>query len=578
MSPLRRGLPLLCWLIALTVVTGACVGLPDDGPVEVTPEPESEVAEGFPYAPAPPQPGQTPEEVVSGFFDAMTAVPMDTSIARKFLTTESRNTWRPDRRTVVYGEASNPQGTGTIRTTLRNVDRLDSRGRWLGRLPSEQRRLDFSMVYQNGSWRIDSPPDALIVTDTWFRDNFRPVTLYFFDPTARVLVPEPTYVPARDRLASTLVRGLLRGTSPRLQRVSRTFLPDGLSGDLSVPVSSEGLAEVRLHGDTKALDSASIRLLAVQLAWTLRQDPSVQRLRITIDGAPVRVPGYGTTFSVGIGGQFDPTGVSEDEPMYGVRDDRMVRVDGSFVAPVEGPFGTRGAVTGPVSVNLDGTTAVAVDGGGSRLLAAPLSSTRGRMRELIAGHRLLPPAWDVRGRAWVLDRPDQGARIRLVAGGRVRTVRIPEVTGHPDVRDFLVSRDGSRLLALLGEPGSDRVVQTRLDTEATGIGTRTVLQGRGEQLDLSDLSWRAPTEFAVVNHITRTLAELRTISVDGSPELQTVDPSTVLARGARVRVVSSPRPTDPVWIERPRGRLELVAPETGVSAPPAGIRGLRYPG
>ena len=71
--------------------------------------------------------------------------------------------------------------------------------------------MTFPMVFEEGEWRIDEAPDALIVPETWFEQWFRQVSLYFFDPTATMLVPEPVYVPRGEALATTLTRGLLMG-------------------------------------------------------------------------------------------------------------------------------------------------------------------------------------------------------------------------------------------------------------------------------------------------------------------------------------------------------------------------------
>ena len=53
------------------------------------------------------------------------------------------------------------------------------------------------MVMEDGEWRIDAAPDALIVPEDWFETRYRQVSLYFFDPTASILAPEPVFVPQR---------------------------------------------------------------------------------------------------------------------------------------------------------------------------------------------------------------------------------------------------------------------------------------------------------------------------------------------------------------------------------------------
>ncbi|UUZ58123.1 hypothetical protein [Nocardioides sp. B-3] len=78
---------------------------------------------------------------------------------------------------------------------------------------------------------------------TWFEDFFRRMSLYFFDPTAQILVPEPVFVPSGEQLASSLVGGLLDDPTSD-PRITRTFMPPGFTYDLSVPITAAGIAEV----------------------------------------------------------------------------------------------------------------------------------------------------------------------------------------------------------------------------------------------------------------------------------------------------------------------------------------------
>ena len=83
------------------------------------------------------------------------------------------------------------------------------------------------LVQEDGEWRIDEVPDALIVPESWFDDWYERASLYYFDPTTEVLVAEPVFVPRGDQFASSLVRGLVTQPSPELQDVVRTLLPAG---------------------------------------------------------------------------------------------------------------------------------------------------------------------------------------------------------------------------------------------------------------------------------------------------------------------------------------------------------------
>ena len=54
---------------------------------------------------------------------------------------------------------------------------------------------------------------------TFYEQPFQDASLYFFDPTGRILVPEPVHVPQGQQLTTALVHGLLLGPRPSLAGV-----------------------------------------------------------------------------------------------------------------------------------------------------------------------------------------------------------------------------------------------------------------------------------------------------------------------------------------------------------------------
>ena len=67
-------------LVAVLLMAG-CVQMPADGPVvEVEGESNGQDAPRAAYDPKPPQPGESATEIVSNFLEAMTAIPITTSV------------------------------------------------------------------------------------------------------------------------------------------------------------------------------------------------------------------------------------------------------------------------------------------------------------------------------------------------------------------------------------------------------------------------------------------------------------------------------------------------------------------
>ena len=103
MSRLR---PLLLAL-AMVLLASGCVALPSSGSVRTEPLREQLVDDTpVDFTPGGPDPGAPPAAIVSGFLDAMRATPLNTSVARQFLTSESSTAWLPEEGTVVYDAAT----------------------------------------------------------------------------------------------------------------------------------------------------------------------------------------------------------------------------------------------------------------------------------------------------------------------------------------------------------------------------------------------------------------------------------------------------------------------------------------
>ncbi len=105
-----------CAGLALLAVTG-CVRMPDSGPVvETSSDSGDRVDSPIFINPRPPQSGDSPAAIVKGFLDAMTATPIETTVARKFLTPDAASSWNPELSTIAYGDTSTPQGgAGRVR-------------------------------------------------------------------------------------------------------------------------------------------------------------------------------------------------------------------------------------------------------------------------------------------------------------------------------------------------------------------------------------------------------------------------------------------------------------------------------
>src|SRR6478735_2858341 len=460
----RRALAALTSLVAAGLLAG-CVSMPESGPVVET---ESgggvSVDQGTYINPKPPQSGDTRADIVRGFLVAMTATPIQTNTAREFLTEDAAASWTPEDETITYaGYPRVDESAAGVSVTLVDPDRLDAQGAWQGPLPIARRTIEFPMAFEGGEWRIDQAPDALVVPEAWFSRRFRQVSLYFFDPTATTLVPEPVYVAGGKQLASTLTQALLLGPGPGLDRVVKSYLPPGLTVNLSVPISDGGVADIGLKGDAGQLSPEVTELMMAQLAWTLRQDPRITALRVSINDQPIALPGGATAYRVDGGAEFDPAGFQASPLLYGLRDGRLASGTGGNLDPVSGPLGRTAQGVRSVGVSLTADEAAGVRTDGRSVVVAPVSGKDDAVaRTVVTGARdLLTPAWDFADRIWLLDRTSDGAEISWTRSDRQHVLNVPGISGQ-QVRSFLISRDGTRLVAVVRRPTGDVIQVSRI--------------------------------------------------------------------------------------------------------------------
>ena len=518
----RAGLAVL----ALLMLATGCVSMPDSGPVHnADTSADSSGDEASSIDAVPPAPGAPAADIVNGFINAMSAWPIDIGAARQYLSQEAAGAWNPDQGTITFDAALPPQVSGNVATVdLQGAEQLDASGAWLGDLPDDEEQLTFHLTSEDGEFRITDPRDALIVRDSWFAQRFIQVSLYFFDRTGRILVPEPVFVPRGGQLASTLTNRLLE-PGEDLQRISRTYLP-AVDAGLSVPVSDQGIAQIDLAGSNSGppTDDDLTHLLA-QLGWTLRQVPGIRAFRVSIGGEELRPPGGDNQYAVSEGAQYDPSGSGANTLLYGLRDGLMVYGEPDSIDPAAGPFGEAGHRLRSISVNLDASMAVGVSADGTRLLSAPVRSQTADRPTTISRDRtdLLPPAWDFTGRLWAVDNTSTGARVMYRDSDRSRFefLDVPDVSGRR-VRAFLISRDGTRFVAVVRDRNGDEIRAGRIHYDGQGIvtgagATRQIPLEGVEGAHITGIAWTSPTSIIVVRPISGVTSEVSAVPVDGAP-------------------------------------------------------------
>lgn len=445
-----RGLRLAAATTLVALLASGCSGIPTGGSVQQVRADDDLGQSTVRYAPAPPSPGATPQQVVSGYLDAMLAFPPSTGVAEQYLTQDASERWNPAAGTHVYRDATVSvvarEGTSgaRVRLSTRAVVDLDARGRL--ELASGPERWTIPVQQVDGEWRISEPPAGLLVTEKFYADYYRPFQVFFFDSPGERLVPSVVHLPAGEQLVTSLVTSLARGPSDPTARL-RTYVP-GL-GDLrpSVPVDADGVAEVDLGPEAARLSVADQGRLAAQVVWTLGQVADVSGVRIR--GASALLTPRGQRVQpVGSWRRYVPRAV-ESGPFAvldgGEDDAQVVEVDGDGSRPVPAGWG----------VDPSDTAVVAV--GSSRIATLSRSRDRVLVRTTSGEDRLEVEVDDLVAARWwpsdddlvLVDRPGGEARVRIVEPDGTRSLAASAL-GALDVTSFALSPDGARYAVTTG--------------------------------------------------------------------------------------------------------------------------------
>jgi hypothetical protein len=561
------------------LVLAGCVRMPTEGPV-VEPQVSTDVdgPPGFAFDPRPPQPGATADDIVTGFLEAMRATPVRPTVARQFLSSEAAERWQPEQQVITYAELGSPAGGSSVQVPMTDVNVYDARGAW--QRTQKSRVLSLGLVEEDGEWRIDQAPDALVVPDSWFDDSYVRASLYFFDPTSQILVPEPVFVPRGEQFASSLVRGLLTAPSTESGQVVRSYFPPGTTPGLSVPIVS-GIAEVSLTGDPDAVDRETGERMLAQLVWTLRQEGRINAVRLTVGGRAISFQDGSPLVPLGIGSGYDPNGEGASNDVYALSRGRVVSGDVGSFEETPGPLGQGDFHLRSLGVSISGSRVAAVSRSGSDLFVAPTESPTGQVTKPVVGAvDLAAPDWDVRDRIWVLDRNGGRARVIVVVGGVAGVVDVPGLSGRTVTR-MLVSRDGSRLVAVVRGRKVDRVVSARVRHDPAGaiVGftpLRTLPLPAEGSARIRDIGWRSATSVSVLD-VTDDgrFSQVRTVSVDGAPGETS---GTTRLRGPTRLLVSTPVDGLEAYALDGRAVFSLTRPERTVPDLPRGLTSLTYVG
>lgn len=170
----------------------------------------------------------------------------------------------------------------TVVLTVSKLGRLGADRAFIPAFGTEEFRVVVSRKTNADPWRIQAPPNVVLITQSDFNASYQQVSLYFFDPELQVIVPDLRYIVAQpaDGAPNQVIRLLLDGPSDTLDNAVKNMLA-GADTRTNTVSDSDGAVQVNLTKlGEKTLEER--QLIAAQVVLSLR-GVTQARIRLLVD-------------------------------------------------------------------------------------------------------------------------------------------------------------------------------------------------------------------------------------------------------------------------------------------------------
>ena len=448
----------------------------------------------------PPSPGMTPSQLIQGFLDASASFEGDHFVARQYLTTQASDTWDPSTVVRVFEGSGTLTETGRVMTfSASQAATVSANGTYRISDAGATLLAGYDIEEVDGEWRISGLPSGLVLSQPDVERTFRPLSIYFFNPSFTQLVPDPRLIPLYGPAqATTLTRYLLAGPSEWLQPAVRTGFPDGVRLNLeSVPVVN-GVAQVDLNRSARLASDEARVSLSEQLVWTLAQLSDVEAVSITAAGEPFLVPGVPALQPRDAWPEVNPDALPAGATGFVAQTGGVVALTDEGTVAVAGPAGTTDFLD--IAVSGDSAVLAGIDTKGN-LIRMPMASRAARER-LDLGGAASSPAFGPSGSLWAI-----AAGKGLMSIDQRGIVTPITVTGLPKKSFVLAavpSRDGTRAALIVRTGARTRLLLARITsggpTSSTDLTVSDPIRVENQLTEVVDVSWAGSDELLVLGN------------------------------------------------------------------------------
>jgi hypothetical protein len=598
-----RQLAALLIVVASLLVATGCVSVPTSGPIEKVEGQQPPCQNCVNVEVAPPDPGDKPLEIVTGYLLATSNYQPNYSTAKQFLTRTAAEKWSPAGEVLIYKGSPVARGNAvTFDGSL--VGSLAPDRTYLAR--DHEFKWNFEVRQENGEWRIGNPPPGLMVEEFLFNSFYQTYDLYFVG-NGRSLVPDPIYLPALSNpanVASALMNMLIKGPSKWLKPAVTSAIPPDTSLSVDSVTITDGIAEVQLSDSVLALPDPDRSLLAAQIVYTLRQIGGVKGVLIKVNQQPYRVPQSdlkNLVISVdAILREMDPVPFVAGEQLHAVENGAVKVVttatDSPTIRAMDGPLGSGTYPVHSLAVSVANTDLAVTTKDRTTLSRAPIAT--GKPAPLLSGvSELLRPQftrygeiWDIgqlSGRQWIwVSTADNSNPDSTDPAKKPDTMEKIE-TDLPMLRDgkvtaFKISPDGTRMALVRStenggsELGLARIIRSDKRIIVSGWRALDTTQSTMPRIEkIADVAWLDATELMVLGAANtdaayapfRVAEDALRITKEGEPENWNAVELAVLPRTQTAIIVGTANSIGQTWKDNGTRWVPFVSKVSTIAYP-----------
>lgn len=500
---------------------GGCAGVPSSSPARISDpmpanaRPPERLTQSFVVVK--PERDDSPRDVVAKFITAQANPERSHGVARQFLSPRALESWDDGASVRVIDAAPYVRSVSPdndVAMAAHQVGTVSNNGSY--RPEEGPYSYTFHLVRVGGQWRIDNPPRGVLVSVGDFQNVYRQYNLYYLDQTEKHVIPDLRYFASTSTSSTTsqathFLRLLQQAPSPALGAAVRSELVGGVQLVGNVVQNDDKVLRVYLTG--LGVRGDSVRSAAVaQIVWTLSQ-LATSGVEIFDDGQPLDLRGVTQPTQQSDWQSFDPDALPVNTGTYFLREGALYTGDG---VRAHGPAGQGEYSLSSIAVSLAGDSSptpqlagVSTNGGQSTLYIGQLG---GPLTVRLRAHTVVSPTWDnVVDELWTVR---DGRVVRVPRRGQPAPVDFQSMDSLGSVRVLRLSRDGTRVAVVAGDPGQLYVARVVRDNGQVAV--QGPVDVAPSLTDVDDVSWESATTLMILASGPGDDRMLRTVSVDGA--------------------------------------------------------------